>query len=427
MKDMKAITKEDLNNRVKSKKSLLDSGDITNNYQEILMNVDNEELSGKADKGKATVDKLIHSAMISHKVVELHIEDLSESPKNHFHKPEGEKREELKGSLSTTGQIYPIIVRPADCVEAYRQHIKKDFEILIGHSRVDCLKELGQKKVKAIVVNCNDLDATLLINQSNIQRDKVTEIELARAYKETYDTYKQSIGGNDKVEKGREKNANAETIENTGDSPNVQNEHLVNDKARKGTTRDMVAAMYGISPLTLQRKMALANCSEQVIELYEKKKLTQEQIQYISKMNTFSQDTVCEVLREDEFKNEIKMTKTIAENLYAAYLKAIDEGNKSLMQNPIREIYREEIKRLQELAELQKQATRVDEKIKKDPKKSAKNKTAYYIDDSLFPDNLKGKVNKTKYIKSALSYIKEHNIDIEAPLNTEKSEVLYDR
>ena len=61
---------------------------------------------------------------------------------------------------------------------------------------MECLKEIGSSKVSAIIVSCDDIEATLLINQSNIQREKVSDIELARAYKATYDALVQDKNRN---------------------------------------------------------------------------------------------------------------------------------------------------------------------------------------------------------------------------------------
>lgn len=154
-KEIEEMTQKQIN--------LLGQGDVTDRYAELLLGLTPESFTVSKDENK--IEKIIESE--KEKVVEVNLSDLCESPRNCYSKATGEKREELLASLKAFGQINPIFVRPKEKVVEYKNEINKPFEILVGHTRVDCLKELakdgGVATAKAIIVDCDDVEATLLI------------------------------------------------------------------------------------------------------------------------------------------------------------------------------------------------------------------------------------------------------------------------
>ena len=383
-------TREEINELVKQRRELLEQGDITERYGELVINVTPDDLGTVKKGNEKALEDILKKA--KDKVVELSLFSLSESPNNHFSRLKGEKREELIGSLKSYGQINPIIVRPKTCVEHYQDEIENDFEILVGHTRVDCMKEIGLKTVKAIIVSCDDVEATLLINQSNIQREKVSDIELARAYKATYDALKQDKNQN--LMEGNSKNENVEI------STSVPKSHSETSGESGDRTDELVAQKYGISRATLQRKMALADCTDRIIKQYNRGKITQGQIQYISKLSPAVQDQVVYVLKESGHE----MTKEIAKNLLEAYH---EEQNHptfrvSFPLNTTREV----------IAKGQgKEDTDETKRRRRKVKKSEVEKNMYFIPEKYFPATLPPG-ERTSYIRAALTYMIEKNIAI---------------
>lgn len=376
---------EEIKKLAAERKKLLEQGDITGKYSELMIDVTPDDLGSVNKNNDKAFDNILNKA--KDKVVELDIKDLSESPKNHFSKISGEKREEMIGSLKSYGQINPIIVRPKECVQHYKELIENEFEILVGHTRVECLKEIGSSKVNAIIVSCDDIEATLLINQSNIQREKVSDIELARAYKATYDALVQDKNGNLKVGDSKNKNAEISTS-----FPKCQSD-------TSGRTDEEVAKKYGISARTLTRKMALANCSSGIVRLYNRSKITQEEVQYISKLPGAVQDQVSEIIT----KENKEMTKEIAKGLIDKYKEVQKDPplRASFPWNALREV----INRGQDNIEKQERKHRsVSKKAKAENKK-------YNISDELFPKNLKLS-DRQRYVELALKYIASQNIDV---------------
>lgn len=87
-----------------------------------------------------------------------------------------EKMEEMKQSITINGVIIPITVRPIE---------DGKYEILAGHNRVRCCRELKYDSIPANIVECDDDKATLIMLETNLyQRDNIQLTEKAEAYKQ---------------------------------------------------------------------------------------------------------------------------------------------------------------------------------------------------------------------------------------------------
>ena len=103
--------------------------------------------------------------------------------KNHPYKVENdESLEELKESIKTSGLLNPIIVRPKE---------NGRYEMISGHRRKLAIELLGEKEVNATVKELSDNEATILMVDSNISRERILPSEKAKAYKMKYDAMKQ--------------------------------------------------------------------------------------------------------------------------------------------------------------------------------------------------------------------------------------------
>ena len=82
------------------------------------------------------------------------------------------KKEEMLESIKQLGILEPIIVRKIE---------NDKYEILSGHNRVDCAKELGHKLIRSQIVDCDDEKATLIMLESNlIKREVVAAVKKAQ-------------------------------------------------------------------------------------------------------------------------------------------------------------------------------------------------------------------------------------------------------
>lgn len=371
---------------------------MTDKYADKIASIDKAVLEPEKDQAKAEAKILNFVESEKDKVVKIPLEKLSPSPKNVFNPMEGEKRDEFISSLRTFGQINPIIVRPKACVEAYQEQIENEFEILVGHTRYAGLKEIGIETADAIIVECDDVEATLFIAQSNIQREKVSELEVAMSYKNTYEAMKQRKGGNDKVLKGQHFSEvkqseieNAESLENADVSPKCQT-----DTQRR--TDEIVAASYGISARTLHRKMALAYCTDDVINLYTKKKLTQQQIEYISRASVLAQTAMVEVMK----KEKLAMTDEIAKGIWKASDKELEDPSlkNEFPLNTMREIMRRG--QPDNSDELKAKAKKKNDKVQRLKVKEG----LYRISNSVFPKEIKSVEDREAWlVEAAAMYV----------------------
>lgn len=101
---------------------------------------------------------------------------------NHpFHVRKDLEMNELVDSIRESGVIVPLIVRSRP---------EGGYEIISGHRRCEACRELGIEKVPVRVQELTDDEATILMVNSNIQREHVLPSEKAFAYKMKMDAMK---------------------------------------------------------------------------------------------------------------------------------------------------------------------------------------------------------------------------------------------
>lgn len=94
---------------------------------------------------------------------------------NHpFHVRKDMEMNELVDSIRESGVIVPLIVRSRP---------EGGYEIISGHRRCEACRELGVEKVPVRVQELTDDEATILMVNSNIQREHVLPSEKAFAYR----------------------------------------------------------------------------------------------------------------------------------------------------------------------------------------------------------------------------------------------------
>ena len=108
------------------------------------------------------------------KVEEIDISKISNFPEHPFKVVNDDKMEEMVKSVKEYGVILPVIVRP-----------KEDgtYEMISGHRRKRACELAGVKQIRCIVKNLTDDEATILMVDSNIQREEILPSEKAFAYK----------------------------------------------------------------------------------------------------------------------------------------------------------------------------------------------------------------------------------------------------
>lgn len=118
---------------------------------------------------------------VKEKIEEIDISLIDNFKDHPFKVLDNDDMKSLKESIKTSGVLSPIIIRE-----------KEDgrYEMLSGHRRMFACKSLGIDKIKCIIKNLSDDEATIFMVDSNLQREKLLPSEKAFAYKMKYDALK---------------------------------------------------------------------------------------------------------------------------------------------------------------------------------------------------------------------------------------------
>ena len=109
------------------------------------------------------------------KVVIIPIDQIRDFEGHPFHVSLDQDMLKLIDSIQENGQMVPVFVRPAKDGNGY--------EMIAGHRRKFALEKLGLKDIQAIVRDLDDDQATILMVDSNVQRENVLPTERGYAYK----------------------------------------------------------------------------------------------------------------------------------------------------------------------------------------------------------------------------------------------------
>ena len=133
----------------------------------------------KLDLGLPTYDSLFSTEeerqdASTEKVTTIPIDKITDFKGHPFHVTMDEDMAKLIDSIKENDMLMPALVRP-----------KEDgtYEMISGHRRKFALSQLGRKEMNVIVRNLDDDQATILMVDSNIQRENIYPSERGYAYK----------------------------------------------------------------------------------------------------------------------------------------------------------------------------------------------------------------------------------------------------
>ena len=143
-------------------------------------------------------------------------------------------------SIVQFGVLTPLIARPLD---------DGSYEIISGHRRAHAAEAAGLSEVPVIVREMDDDEATVLMVDSNLQREKILPSERAFAYKMKNEAMKRNAGRPEK--------------ENVG--------QVVPDFFGKRTT-EVIGEQAGDSYKQVQRYIRLTNLIPELLDMVDQKK-----------------------------------------------------------------------------------------------------------------------------------------------------------
>lgn len=369
------MSKEEIRKHMEHNRPIMEGerGSIVDNYSQLMTNIDKDEILRARDNGDKIEQQLAEKN--KQKIVNLKLEDLSDSPNNVFKEYDEKKKKEMVDSIKEHGVLEAIFVRPVACIEdeKLKRYVTGKYEILAGHNRVICAREAGLTEIPAIIVEADDSTAVVFITQTNIQREHISDVERARAMRLMYDKYK--------------KDKNSTLIQNQNVEISTNSPMSQNGTSGANRTDEMVAEEFGVSKNSLHRKMALAYCTDKIVKYYEagrgRTNLTQEHIYYIHRMNEGTQDCIPDMLKAVGAKMTTAKAKQLRDE-YARWHAEEQPGEGiSFPRKRMREIFQENLG---------------EEELKPKRKRSSTKDMRYFIPDKYFPVEIKTASDREKYI-----------------------------
>ena len=202
-----------------------------------------EEPKSKAKRGAKTA-----AAAQEDKITLLPLSELHDFPNHPFKVRDDEAMQETTESIRQYGVLVPAIVRPRE---------DGGYEIIAGHRRRHGSELAGLSAMPCIVREMDDDTATILMVDSNIQRENILPSERAQAYKMKLEAIRRKAGRPAKAEE-------IDTSENGG-----QNGHDL----RGIKSRELLAENSDDSARTIQRYIRLTELTPELQQMVDEKKI----------------------------------------------------------------------------------------------------------------------------------------------------------
>lgn len=140
-------------------------------------------------------------------IINVPLADLHEFKDHPFKVLDDEKMEETTESIRLYGVLVPGIARP---------RAGGGYELIAGHRRKHGSERAGKTEMPIIIRNYSDDEATIIMVDSNIQREDILPSEKAKAYKMKYEAMKhqgKKSGKNTLDEVGEAAGENAKKVQ----------------------------------------------------------------------------------------------------------------------------------------------------------------------------------------------------------------------
>lgn len=190
-----------------------------------------DELFGVDEEEAVSEEKEEFARSSDGQIVELPLDKLVEFNRHPFRVEDDEKMNETVESIKDAGVLVPILVRPS-----MQENSVGMYEILSGHRRWHASKLACKTSIPAIIKECSNDEAVIVMVDSNIQREDISVTEKAKAYRMKYDALKhRGTGG--------------------------------------GSTLVAISENSGDNPKTIQRLIRLSFLSDDLLRMVEEKRL----------------------------------------------------------------------------------------------------------------------------------------------------------
>lgn len=175
------------------------------------------------------------------KVLDIPLSEISDFPNHPFKVKADEAMLEMADSVKQYGVLVPGLVRP-----------KADggYEMVAGHRRKKASELAGRETMPCIVRNLDDDEATIIMVDSNLQRENILPSEKAFAYKMKLEAMKRQAG-----------------------RPSKENSVQVELNFKGQQSRDILAKQTGESGPQIYRYIRLTELIPSILEMVDEKRI----------------------------------------------------------------------------------------------------------------------------------------------------------
>lgn len=190
--------------------------------------------------------------------IEIEIDRIRSFRNHPFKVVEDDRMADLVESIKTNGVLTPVLVRGND---------GDGYEMISGHRRLHASKLAGLKKIPAFVRELSDDEATIVMVDSNIQREELLPSEKAFALRMKLEAMKRKAG-----RPAKEAGENNST-QNGWDFEEVTREENPAQNGWKSETAAVVGEAIGMSKNQVRRYIRLTELIPELLDLVDKKRL----------------------------------------------------------------------------------------------------------------------------------------------------------
>ena len=190
-----------------------------------------------------------------------------------------ESMDELVDSIKQSGVLTPIIARP---------HKDGGYEILSGHRRVKACELAGITEIPVVVKNLDDDTATILLVDSNLQREHILPSEKAFAYQMKLEAMKRKAG-----------------------RPLKENASQIATNFEKGRSDVELAEQVGESKDQIRRYIRLTNLIDPILQMVDDNQIAMNAAVELSYLGSKEQAAAMQSIEKEDTSPSIAQAKKI--------------------------------------------------------------------------------------------------------------------
>ena len=190
-----------------------------------------------------------------------------------------ESMDELVDSIKQSGVLTPVIARP---------HKDGGYEILSGHRRVKACELAGITEIPVVVKNLDDDTATILLVDSNLQREHILPSEKAFAYQMKLEAMNRKAG-----------------------RPSNENRSQIGNNSENKRSAEICSEEVGESKNQIFRYIRLTNLIDPILQMVDDNQIAMNAAVELSYLGSKEQAAVMQSIEKEDTSPSIAQAKKI--------------------------------------------------------------------------------------------------------------------